>query len=85
MRPVAPRLHGVDETTLASDSDVYMPVTVGVGFTDEGHRCWITRWRLTDEDKARIANDEDVFLFITSDGFPPVQVHVGSPFHCIET
>lgn len=81
MRPVAPRLRDVEEVQLAADSDVYMPITVGVAATTAGHRCWVTRWRLSADDLVRLAAGEDVFVFVTADGFAPMQVHVGSPYH----
>lgn len=62
MRPVAPRLDGVDEETVGVDSERFLPITIGVAETDLGGTAFVTRWRLSDDDRAAILRGEDLFV-----------------------
>lgn len=84
MRPVAPRLVGLDEEAVGEESETYRTVTVAIGTTGLNRRCLITRWRLSDLDRARIAVGEDVFAYVTADTLPPIFLTVGSEYHELE-
>lgn len=84
MRPIAPRLVDVDERLIGEDNSVSRAIVVGEGVTDSDRVCLITRWRLSDVERKRIARGEDLFLYITAVELPPAQLHVGSPYHEIE-
>ena len=80
MRPVAPRL-GLPEVTLAEEQPEYAPITVA-GFLDEdGRPGVISRWRLTDEERAQVAAGADLYLSLFTFGQPmqPVHLEVGRP------
>ena len=81
MRPVAPRLAAIEEITVGAESETYRPLTVGLAHNVGGHRCLITRWRLSDDDRAKIADGWDVFVYVTADNLPPIFLSVGSEYH----
>lgn len=60
MRAVAPRT-GHREVTFAEDQEEYQPITVAVR---EYADCLglITRWKPTEEERARIAAGEDIYI-----------------------
>lgn len=80
MNMVAPRT-GAPEVTVAEDQLEYAPITVAVyGDNAElGPRQILTRWRLSDEDRRRIAAGEDVYVALMTFGGPmqPISVQVG--------
>lgn len=80
MRAVAPRL-GLHEVTLAEDQQEYIPITVGVARFADGSTSVTSRWRLTDEEKQRIANGEDVYVTLLTFGGPmqPISISIGRP------
>lgn len=75
---VAPRT-GAPELTLAEEQEEYLPLTVACYETDRGSPALLSRWRLSDEDRERIAAGEDVYLLVVTGGAPmqPVAVQVG--------
>lgn len=77
---VAPRT-GAPEVTIAEDQLEYLPITVAVyGDNAElGPRQLLTRWTFTDEERARIADGEDVYFALMTFGNPmqPVCATVG--------
>lgn len=77
MRMVAPRT-GVPEVTVAEEQEEYAPITVGVyGDNRElGPRTLLTRWRLSDEDRRRIAEGEDLYVAVVTYGQPMQPLHV---------
>ena len=78
MRPVAPRT-GAPEVTIAEEQEEYMPITAGVYEYGNGTRALLTRWRLDDDERARIAAGEDLYLMLLTFGRPmqPVSLRVG--------
>lgn len=81
MRPVAPRIHGVDETTLAEDDERYKPITVGIAPLGPGVVQYVTRWRPSKDDIACLMEGADVFVMLTcrEGTFPPISAEVGWP------
>jgi hypothetical protein len=79
MRMVAPRT-GAPEVTIAEDQEEYSPLVAAV-YCFEGQRTLLTRWRLSDEDRARIAAGEDLYLSVMTFNNPlqPVSLQVGAP------
>jgi hypothetical protein len=79
-RMIAPRT-GAPEITLAENHPEYSPVTVAVYGDNRklGPRTLLSRWTFTDEERARIAAGEDVFLGVITFGRPmqPVSLQVG--------
>jgi len=80
MRPVAPRV-GCPEVTMAEDQHEYMPVTVAVVTYEDGDQAVMTRWRLDDDERAKIAAGEDLYLTLLTFGQPmqPITLEVGPP------
>lgn len=78
MHMVAPRT-GALEVTLAEDQLEYKPLVAAVYETEAGARVLLTRWRFSDEDRARIAAGEDLYLGVMTFGQPlqPLMVGVG--------
>lgn len=79
MRPVSPNT-GAPEITVAENQHEYLTITAAVYEWSDGRKGLLTRWHLTDEDKTRIANGEDVYLMMLTFGKPmqPVKIQVGS-------
>lgn len=80
MRPVAPDI-GFPEVSLARDQEQYFELTAAVIPYDDGSVGVVTRWRLTDEELAKLHAGSDVYLVIlTADGRPqPVALSIGAP------
>lgn len=78
---VAPRT-GAPEIAIAEEQAQYLTLTAAV-YGDNGANgpiTVLTRWRMSDEDRSRIAAGEDVFLAVQTFGNPlqPVLMQVGS-------
>ena len=75
MRSVAPRT-GAPEVTIAEDQHEYKTL-VGAKYDDPP--AMLTRWRLDDGERARIASGEDLYIGVLTFGgpFPPLNVQVG--------
>jgi hypothetical protein len=84
MRPVSPRLVGVDERTSEDADGRCKSITIGIGTSVDDKPVCITRWRLSDEDRARVFGGEDIFLYIFDARMPEMQIHVGSEYHELE-
>lgn len=81
MRMVAPRT-GAPEVTLAEDQLEYRPLTVAAyQHNDRPGKAFmlLSRWRLSDEERRRIAAGEDLYLAVCTFGDPmqPVSLQVG--------
>lgn len=77
MRPVSPDCE-YREVTLAEEQLDLMPLVVAID--DEGvlGRRFITRWRLTQAERAKLLQGEDLALIISTRQFPPVMLGVWS-------
>ena len=80
MRQVAPRT-GAPEITIAEEQAEYQPITVAPYRFTDGSSGLLSRWRLSDDERAAIAAGEDLYLFLLTFGTPmqPVQLTVGPP------
>lgn len=80
MRPVAPRV-GLPEVTLAEDQHEYLALTACPVIFSDGTSAMLTRWRLDDAERAKIAAGEDLYLCALTFGGPvqPVALTVGAP------
>lgn len=80
MRAVAPRI-GYPEVTLAEEQEEYFALTAAMVPYDDGSIGVCTRWRLTPEERQRVARGEDLCLILlTTDGRPqPVVLSIGDP------
>lgn len=83
MRPIAPRIHGLEEVQI--DGERYKVLPAAVGESDEGRSYIVTRWRLSDEERGRIVQGEDVFMCLAGPQMQPVQIHIGWPYGDLET
>jgi hypothetical protein len=85
IRAVAPRTGHpqAHEVTVAEEQPEYMPLTVEWFEHPDQVRTILTRWKPNDEQRARIAAGEDVYvtqLNFNGRGMTPMNVWVGSPF-----
>ncbi|MDI7267494.1 MAG: hypothetical protein QME96_05825 [Myxococcota bacterium] len=80
MRTVAPRV-GFPEIMLAENQPEYLTTCAAVITYDDGSVGVMTRWRLTDEERQRIAAGEDLYLTLLTFGRPmqPIMLEVGHP------
>jgi hypothetical protein len=78
MHMVSPRT-GADEVTIAENQLEYKPLVAAVYQTPEGVQTLLTRWRLDDAERARVAAGEDVYLGVMTFGNPlqPLIMQVG--------
>lgn len=82
MRAIAPRIEGCREVTLAEHQLEYAPITVALIQYESGGDGVMTRWRLDDAERARIAAGEDIYLGLLTFGKPmqPISMCVGNPW-----
>lgn len=79
MNTVQP-LTGVHEIALAVDQPQYEALVIGAYYNNAlGSPVFLSRWKPTDEERARIAAGEDLYLSVNTFGgpFPPVGLQVG--------
>ena len=69
MRPIAPRIPGADEHTVAEDQHEYKTLTVAVVAYQNGERVRVCRYTLSNDERDRIAKGEDIY-FGTPAGLP---------------
>jgi hypothetical protein len=70
MRMISPDT-GAPETVIAEEQEEYAPLSVAHYADEQGRRYLLSRWRLNDADKARIAAGDDLYIM------QPVSVQVG--------
>jgi hypothetical protein len=80
MKPVSPVLPGynVNEVLFAENQPEYMQLPA-VRVESPEHQV-LTRWQLSDEDRQRVAQGADVYLWVSTFGMPlqPVVVEVAT-------
>jgi hypothetical protein len=54
MRPVAPRIPGTAEVTIAEDQLEFMPITAALVVNEDKSMTRVCRWTFTDEERSRI-------------------------------
>ena len=79
-RAVAPRV-GCPEVMLAEEQEKYLTCCVAMVTYSDGSVGTMTRWRLDDEERARLAAGADLYLALMCFGrpMPPIQLIVGRP------
>lgn len=79
-RPIAPRV-GLPEVMLAEEQPEYLTVCVAMVTYTDGTQGIMTRWKLSDEEKAKIAAGEDIYLSLLTFGQPmqPITLEIGRP------
>jgi hypothetical protein len=77
MRPIAPRLPGTEEQTYAEEQGEYLPITVALTEMFEGARYIIARYTLTDAERRRIAEGEDLYFGQLNFGGPMTPIRAG--------
>lgn len=75
MQPIQPQVPGYDEFVIAKDQPEYIPLPA-ILVPVEGVATVVTRWRLTDEERAAVANGADIWLQIMTGGAPlqPIRI-----------
>jgi hypothetical protein len=79
MRMVSPST-GAPEIVLAEEQEQYRPITVARYMDQQDRVILLSRWRLNDGDRARIAAGEDIYIGLLTFGRPmqPLSVQVGA-------
>ena len=79
-RAIAPRV-GCPEIMLAEDQEEYLDVCVAVVPYSDGSTGIMTRWRLSDVERDKIAAGEDIYLSLLTFGrpMPPIILEIGRP------
>jgi hypothetical protein len=76
VRPIAPRIDGIEETTCHGTDDApWKAITFGRTLSEEGTSYSVTRWQPNAEERQAIATGADIYLWIVG-GLPPHQVEV---------
>ncbi len=81
-RCVAPRVEGLEEVMVAEDQEEYLTICVALCQYETGEVGIITRWRLTEEERTRVMEGEDIYLNILTrekGSMPPVCLDIGIP------
>ncbi len=81
-RCVAPRIEGLDEVMIAEEQEEYLTICAAICPYETGEHGIITRWRLTEEERQRVMDGEDIYLNILTrerGSMPPVCLDVGVP------
>jgi hypothetical protein len=80
MRPVSPRIEGLDEIMVAEDQHDYKPLAAALQPHTDGSTSRVCRWTFSDEERAAIARGEDLY-FLTPAWCPlvPHSFKVGYP------
>lgn len=81
MRPIAPRIEGAEEVTIAEGQHEYMTITAALVTYPDGSVHRVCRWTLTPEERERIFLGGDDIYFGTIAGIPlmPHWLKVGFP------
>ena len=79
-RAIAPRV-GCPEIMLAEEQEDYLTVCVAMVAYNDGTVGAMTRWVLSDEERAQVAAGEDVYLTLLTFGQPmqPITLEIGRP------
>jgi hypothetical protein len=80
MRPVSPRIEGLEEVMVAEEQEEYMPLAAAIQEHTDGTYSRICRWTFTAEERIRVAAGEDIY-FGTPASIPltPHWLKVGYP------
>lgn len=78
MRAIAPRT-GAPEQTVAEEQLEYKPITVCLYQQPDESIVVLTRWTFSPEERKRVAEGEDIYvaLLTDGDGMNPINVQVG--------
>ena len=77
MRQIAPRT-GAPEVTMGAHQLEYSEITVAQYRCDDGVIPLVSRWRLTAEERAAIANGDDLYVVLLTNGvMQPILPMVG--------
>lgn len=78
MEAVSPQT-GAKEIVVAKDQADYIPYPAALYQTENGRLVILSRWQLTDEEREMIANGEDFYIGLMTDGDPvqPMYLQIG--------
>jgi hypothetical protein len=62
MRPVAPRIAGLEEATVAEEQLEYRPITVAVIRYADDWQGLVTRWQPSEDERAAVMRGEDIYV-----------------------
>lgn len=80
MRPVSPNV-GWYEVRIGTDQLEYKELVGAVIPFDDGSTGILMRWRLTEEEKARVMAGDDLYVTLLTFGRPmqPIDISIGRP------
>jgi len=81
-RCVAPRIEGLDEVMIAEEQEEYLTICAAICPYETGEMGIITRWRLTEAERIRVMEGEDIYLNILTrekGQMPPLCLDIGVP------
>lgn len=80
MRPVAPRINGADEFTIAEEQEQFKTIVGCHVKYPDGQIGLVTRWKLAPEELARAEAGEDIYVVQLTNGGPmmPMSVYCGT-------
>jgi len=77
MRPISPNT-GAEERVFAEEQAEYAPMSYALYDGPEKTVRLLSRWRLSDEDRARVAMGDDLYICLLTYGRPqPIIVQIG--------
>lgn len=80
MIAVPPNIPDSQQVVFAKDQEQYVPLPAAIIQRTEGQAV-LTRWRLSEEERAAIASGADLFLELLTFGQPlqPIRIYVDEP------
>lgn len=71
MRPIAPRLHSsITEFSVGEDQHEFCTITMAAVPCEDGEMYMMGRWTLTDDERARVAAGEDIYVTFPRNTYP---------------
>jgi hypothetical protein len=72
MRPIAPRIYGAEEVTIAEEQHEYLPITAAIVHGEDGTVSRVCRWAFTDAEREEIFFKGADLFFVTLASIPLV-------------
>jgi hypothetical protein len=78
MRPISPNT-GADERVFAEEQAEYAPISYARYAGPNGSVGLLSRWRLSDAERARVVAGDDLYICLLTAGHPqPIIVQIGA-------
>lgn len=78
MEPVKPNIEGFPELRLGENQDEFSTLPATLAYDADGNFIIVTRWRLTEEERAAVAAGGDLYLTVLTFGQPFQPVLLGT-------